>query len=330
MTHDCHLTSKVLMFEKSDFHSRQLLNLFDGDQNIIPIRAKTYKNLQSLLKKNIDLGGIFIGGNVGKGKRGGLSKIVNEVHYLRPELPIFVRSNGFDAAMEPEICDNDDCVLYDVENPERLLEQINQYIFNISYPNELVRGIQDVSQEVLADLLTHRDPHYEINCSTPYLIRDRFIEGGCMSLMQLVSNWCNGYMILELHDHDPNMLPGNHFGIYDRQTEIHGVNNMLSEITDSIWSGIKERFINEHIMFNNKMAQVPIVINYDHHHLSFGSTCPQLCYRYVIDNLREDDRVFELSQKFVFHLNWSPEYFNVQTNMFDNMVHTGEIELVQA
>lgn len=327
MSSDLHLTSKVLLFEKSDFHSKQLFNFFEREKTLIGIRAKTYKNLQVLLKKNIDLGAIFVGGNVGKGKRGGLSEIVHEIRHLRPELPIFIRSNGFDAAIEPEIANSEDFVQYEEDKPEKLKELIQKYIFNIDYPNGLVRGIQEISCDILNPLITNNESHYDLNCSIPFLIRDRYIEGTCMSLIQLTSNWCNGYMILELLNHDPQKVPQDHFMDFCGHSKIHGTNNMLSEITNLIWGGIKTRFFNESIISPPINTQVPIVINYQHDHISFGTDCPQLCYRYTIQDTRDNTEVLELSQKFIFHLNWSPEQFRFQAENLGKLTRAGDMEL---
>lgn len=312
--------SKVLLYETSDEHMQQLKSFFQEKTKLTGLRTRSYGKLKELLRVNTDLGGVFLG----RGENGeeSMEKVASEIRYIRPELPIFLREEKGEGGLDqisPSL--RKGINLYEEGNMDQLKDMIDQYIFNLKYPNLLVRGIQEISNDVLESIFP-----WKVVSLPPYLVRDRFIYGSLFSMIPLVSNWCNGYMVIEAKACDMAEDIGKNAPA-PQKFDFRKVNGLLGEITNRIWGGIKVRFISDEKTRPPHHIQVPILVNHEHKHLSFGTGNPQLCFRYTLYHHHDILPAAEIYQKFVFHLSWTPEDFSEQSAAVESMVESGEIEL---
>lgn len=310
------LTSKVLLYEANDEYTERLKSFLHKEE-LIGLRAHSFEKIKELLKTNTDLGGIFLGGKIDKKLLG----LVDEIYSYRPELPIFLREGSPKETEHLSSMANIKYMLYpEEENLTHLRELIDQYIFNMDYPNILVRGVKEISTDILQSMFSNG----KIIAHPPYLVKDRFVYGGMFTLMPIISSWCNGYMITEAKEMEvAKSVPVSDF---DPKLEFRKVNSVLGELTNLIWGGIKARFVKDELFTPVGTIQVPIMVNHEHKYLSFGTKNPQLCFHYSLYN-QDETSIGEIYQKFVFHLNWAPESLQVNAEVEEEMVATGELEL---
>ena len=153
----------------------------------------------------------------------------------------------------------------------------------------------------------------------------RIIFREVLSVIQLDSNWCRGYMMLQTEEVaflglTGETLPG------DTRALFRAVNDRLSEVTNLIWGAFKNRYIGDRAIPASARVQVPLVVNHQHKYISFGTKNPQLCFRYTLMDAK-DGRTSTLYARFIFNLNWSPEDFAEIVSDADGLVDAGELEL---
>ncbi len=320
------ISSKILVFEKGQANLELLKKLFQTYGGLKDIQSTSYREFNDLLAKNLDLGGIFLG-DYYEEEKDEMFAVIHLLQLQRPELPIFIRSENparFDD-LGPTIKQN--LVFYQQIHESELNELIDKYILNMSYPTPFISGIQDITQEIISSILPIDGKEIQLFCRTPFLIRDRFLESDLFSLIRINSDWCNGYMLTEVIEQNLkkhfNDLPGAGTQLFS----LHGVNDVLSEITNMVWGSIKGRFMECEELFSpgNVHIQIPIVVNGNH--ISFGGIYPQLCFRYVIFDQKQEQPLLELAQRFIFNITWSPQAFQEQLEYSTEIQDTGEVEL---
>ena len=107
------------------------------------------------------------------------------------------------------------------------------------------------------------------------------------------------------------------------------VNELLNEITNLAWGGIKSRFFTEQQdkLSDNMKMQVPILINHAQKFISFGSGEPQLTFQYTIKSRLNEFKPITIFQKTIFNLLWSPEKIKLAEQTISEYVESGELEL---
>lgn len=309
---------KVLVFESNDSHGLIIKNFCESN-NLIPLRARP-ENLFDVLKSNVDLGAIFLTCERAEGGMSG-TEVCKKVHQLRPELPIFFKKNSLQnesGSDELELLG----VQYDINDIDSLKPAIDDNIFNKHYPNELLRGIS----EITLDSLTHVFKNVDVDYSSPYLVKDRIIYGELFSMIAMESSWCRGYMMLQSDQKDVMDLVNWPEINADKEYDFREVNDVLSEITNMIWGGIKSRFISNDDQEAKYAAQVPIIVNHENKYISFGSDIPQLCFKFQLKNRDLPDKDIVMYCKFVFSLNWDPDKFTEHLPSVEDFVDSGELE----
>lgn len=314
---DEQLVSKVLILDDSAQH-RDALREFCDANHLVGLKVRKSR-LMSVLRTNIDLGAIFFSENYALTAEES-AELAVRIHSVRPELPIILRrETAADFAGVPDSLRRATCAVYRAGDWTRLKEIVDHHIFSLYYPCELVRGISELTESVLAAQF----PTLAVNWETPCVVRDRVIFGEVFSLIPLESNWCRGYMMLQTEEQGLLDYLLRHAG----RTEVgfRDVNNLLAEITNLIWGGFKNRYIGDGGAAL-RQVQVPLVVNHRHKYISFGSDNPQLCFLYTLrdEECGQEIRIF---QRFVFNLNWSPEDFKVVLHAGDSLVAAGELEL---
>ncbi len=313
--------SKVLILDDSE-EARNTIKVFCDTNNLMALTSR-HEDPITVLKSFVDLGAIFISESLRRqGKQG--FDLAAEIHYIRPELPIFFRCPADSVQSFKSIMLNRGiCCAYQLSEIDQLKDELKANIFNQHYPNTLLRGIEEIANRCLTALF----PNVEIEYSAPYLVKDRIIYGELFSLIPMESDWCKGYMMLQTTQErfielaDPEKIPG----ISD-QEDFHTVNDFLSELTNLIWGGIKARFINMENKHNITPAQIPIIVNHTNQYITFGTNTPQLCFQYTLRNKNNRDQPLTIHHKFVFNINWAPEKFRELESELDSIIDTGELE----
>jgi hypothetical protein len=314
--------SKVLVLDDAS-SSLEIIKSFCDANNLIGLRVNKH-NLMYVLEKNIDLGAILYSEEYG----GGLEEnraIALKIRSLRPELPIILRrkSQATLSDLNPDLREIF-CAAYTVDDMSTLRGIIDEYIFSFIYPNALVRGVTEILDGVFSGLFPSMGINWE---SSPYLVRDRIIFGEVFSLISLESNWCRGYLMLQTEEEFLEAVLSDSNG--DTSIEKIGfrrLNNFLAEITNLIWGAFKSRYIGDDLVSQAHRTQVPLIVNHKNKYLSFGSEDPQLCFRCVLTN-QQTHHQFTFLVRFVFNLNWSPEYFKECTTDLEGLVENGELEM---
>lgn len=312
------LLSKVLILDDRQEYVDGL-RAFCEANNLVGLKVRKNR-LMSVLRSNIDLGAIFYAESYGATPEES-AEIAVRIHAIRPELPIILRRDT-DASLDGanESLRHACCAAYTAADLTLLKKIVDDYIFSLYYPCELVRGISEMSETVLAGQFSHLSLRWD----TPYIVRDRVIFGEVFSLIPLESNWCRGYMMIQTEEQAILDYLDRHEG-RPGGAAFRDVNSLLGEITNLIWGNFKNRYIGDASM-TNQHIQVPLVVNHKHKYISFGTENPQLCFFYTLTDDETGDSI-RLYQRFIFNLNWSPEDFKVIVHDSAGLVDAGELEL---
>ena len=318
-----HVESKILVLE-SDTGVLHQIKLFCERNNLIGLTGES-ANVMTVLRSNVDLGGIIISENYGGIAQGGL-QLAREIHCLRSELPIFLRRDA-SATVSDLSLENRKVVsaAFTINEIDQLTPLLDEFIFRMDYPNILLRGIIEIT---LASLES-QFKGLTIDVASPYIVRDRLIYGEVFSLIAIESNWCRGFMMLQTDESallDLVEADKTHINPEDGGN-FRNLNELLGEITNLVWGAFKNRYTGHETLVSHT-SQVPIIINHLHRYISFGSQNPLICFRYTLtDPSNLDLRPLVIYQKFVFNLNWSPEQFKENPVSIEDLINSGELDL---
>ena len=310
--------SKVLVLDDSPNHAQRIKH-FCEENNLVPLKVRGGAAM-SVLRTNIDLGAILYSENYG-GSSEEATRIAVEIHAARPELPIIIRRETQpNLAGLPDALQLACCAAYVTSDLGALRKVIDEYIFCLIYPNALLRGISEITESVLKSQFQTLSLHLD----TPYIVHDRVIFGEVLSLIQLESSWCRGYMMLQTEEEAFLDLLGHDES--GKALNFRDLNDLLSEVTNLIWGAFKNRYIGDDRLSTTAQVQVPLIVNHKHKYISFGSGNPQLCFRFTLTD-EASKRSSTLYARFIFNLNWLPEEFKEIERDTAGLVDSGELEL---
>jgi hypothetical protein len=311
--------TKLLVLDDNPDHAPALKQFCD-ERSLVALKAR-HDRVLSVLRSNIDLGGVLIGDDYG-GSIEEAANVALRIEALRPELPIILRlSPDMKPEALPAALRRAVCATFTTRDMAALATAVDDYIFSLEFPNALVRGIAEITEVRLASLFRR----VVVTRDTPSIVRDRIIFGEVFSLIPLDGAWCRGYMLMQveeepllalLESENPQGTPG----------DFRDINSLLGELTNLIWGAFKDRFLNQDALSSRSQVQVPLLVNHKNRYISFGSSNPQLCFRYRLTDETTGNSV-TLDQRFVFSLNWSPEDFTETVVDVDSLVEAGELDL---
>jgi len=330
MTEETTIVTKVLVHE---FEAISLTLLKDVciENNIIGLRVCSDEKVigvedasnefHEVLASNLDLGAIFLTEAADLNGVTGLDLCVR-VHEMRPELPIFLRRVSNQEL--PENVQEAISGCYENNNIQQLNDLIDQYICSMYYPAELAKGFQEISTKVFEDII----PGIKVSCNHPYLVKDQLIHGELFSLIPLESDWCRGYMMLQATENEVlELIRSEATAIHSYRPNRYEINSLLSEITNLIWGKARSCYFSEVESLETNRTQVPIIVNHSQKHISFGSTEPQLCFKFTLHDPKYRFKDITLYQRLIFNLTWSPEKFAENDKIIDNFLEGGELEM---
>lgn len=311
--------SKVLILDESPEFAESI-KTFCADNFLVGLTVR--KSLvMSVLRKNIDLGGVLFSDTYG-GSPGETARIALTIHALRPELPIFLRRQSRASLDDlPAHLRHVFCAAYVAGEMAVLRDVIHRYIFCMIYPNSLVRGMSNLSETVFEGQF----PGMSIRRETPCIVHDRIIFGEVFSLIPLESTWCRGYMMLQTEE-EPLLEVLGCGGPPGNPANVRMVNDRLGEIANMVWGSFKNKYIGDAAGGFSKV-QVPLVVNHRHRYISFGTENPHLCFIYHLSD-PSNGRTLKFYERFVFNLSWSPQDFREVGRDVTALVDSGEIELL--
>lgn len=318
MDDEFEIISKILIHDE-DESARSALKGFCQTNSLVGM-VDHAENVMDILKSSIDLGAVLISEN------GNGIALAMEMHHARPELPIFLRREGRedleDLSQEQRFAF---AGAYSVSNLTKLKNMIDEYLFCRFYPANLVRGIQELALESLR----HTIKGATVTAEVPFLVKDQIIYGELFSLIPLEGDWCRGYMMLQTTERElMDLVVSGMTSMESAELDFRIVNGLLNEITNMIWGGIKARFFGSTGENDAaKRTQVPIMVNHDKKYIWFGSTEPQLCFKFKVSDPSLKASPVTIYQKVVFNLSWSPEQFEEAQQAMDELVDSGELEL---
>lgn len=314
------LVSKVLVLDEATDSSMRI-KAFCDTHNLLGVRAQP-ENVMTVLKSNIDLGGIFLSEGY-DGQPGGGLALARAIHEVRPELPIFYRRKSLNPDVDSGTAHGLFRQSYVIEDIDNLGPAVSDSIFSLVYPNALVRGITEISKLALESQFKE----IAVNSEAPYIVRDRIIYGELFTLIPLESNWCRGYMMLQTEEQPLiRLVASDRTHIAASAASFRDLNQILGEVTNLIWGSFKNRFVSGETPAG-RQSQVPIVINHPHRYISFGSEDPQLCFKYTLTDASSDAPPLVIDQRFVFNLNWSPDNFKENEVVAEDLFESGELEI---
>lgn len=333
MTEEKKIVSKVLVHE-CDENALNILKDVCQENNLVGLKVCTGNNtiglkdatseIQHVLKSNVDLGAIFLSENPDHNGVCG-TDLCEEIHRARPELPIFLRRDGSSSLDDlPDHVKDNIAGCYHAGDTSHLNDLISEYICSMYYPIELAQGIEEISMNTLSSI----SGDMEVKCDLPYLVKDQIIYGELYTLIPLESNWCRGYMMLQTTENEMlELIRSGKTHIDNPRPDFRDTNSILNEATNMIWGGIKSRYFayddsEEEVM----KTQVPIIVNHSQKHISFGSTEPQLCFKYTLTDPGRRYPETIIYQRLIFNLNWSPEKFEEGNKAVEDFVDGGELE----
>ncbi|WP_027797118.1 chemotaxis protein CheX [Paraburkholderia acidipaludis] len=311
--------SKLLVLDDNPDHAPALKQFCD-ERSLVALKAR-HDRLMSVLRSNIDLGGVLLGDDYGGSIEEATSAALR-IEALRPELPIILRlspetsPDALPAALRKAVC-----ATFTTREMAALSAAVDEYIFSLEFPNALVRGISEITEVRLASLFRG----VSVTWDTPSIVRDRIIFGEVFSLIPLDGAWCRGYMLMQVEE-DPMLALLARESQGDGPGDFRDINGLLGELTNLIWGAFKDRFLNQEAMTSRNQVQVPLLVNHKNRYISFGSSNPQLCFHYRLTDPQTGNSV-TIDQRFVFSLSWSPEDFSENIVDVDTLVEAGELDL---
>jgi hypothetical protein len=317
------VVSKVLVLDNAGLPPDSL-KAFCEECGLVCIKPQQgdAASVMAILRSNVDLGGILLYENY-EGKDKGLA-LAREIHAARPELPLFLRRDAVSsvAGLAEKEAAMFRCA-YTLADLQSLKATLESSIFSRVYPNDLVRGITEITRSALQPLFRHCD----IDVETPYLVKDRIIYGEVFTMMAIDSHWCRGYMMLQAAEEPMMGLIRRAAGNTGEVMTFREMNNVLGEASNLAWGAFKSRYVAQDNTHFPSQTQVPIIINHQRRYISFGSEDPQLCIKYTLrEHGQPDAPPVPIFQRFVFNLNWSPDEFRENPSV-ESLVDSGELEL---
>ena len=332
MTKETKIVSKVLVHECNE-SALSVLKEVCTNNNLIGLKVCTGDNtiglrdasteIDDVMNSNVDLGAVFLAESKDYNGVSGAA-LCAKIHRSRPELPIFLRRDETDSLDDlPKLVRESIAGCYKSGDVQKLNQLVQDYICSVYYPAELASGIIELSREAFQSIV----PGVEVHAELPYLVKDQIIYGELFSLIPLESDWCRGYMMLQTtEDEVLDLIRSGASHIDKPQPDSRDSNGILNEATNLIWGSIRSRYFSNAASSDTLKTQVPIMVNHARKHISFGSTEPQLCFKFT---LRDPEMRFPditLYQRLIFNLSWSPEKFEESEQAVDEFVDNGELE----
>jgi len=323
MDQSLELISNVLVLDGNE-EAYGVLKVFCQENQLVGFRAST-DSVNEVLRSNIYFGAILISEEAISSSIDSF-ELSYQIHISRPDLPIFLRR--YDCSDLGGISEKYQEIFtgaYCLSNLESLKALVHEQLFDAFYPADLVYGIQAVSEACVKSGFTD----IEVQGETPFLVRDKLMED-FNSLIAIESKWCRGYMMLQASKkHVVDYIRANKAGVTASEINDNDSNTVISNLTNEIWGSIRREFMG----YGNELGaeanrtQVPIFINPANRYISFGTSKPQLCYRYHIVDINGVLEPLVITQKLIFNLDWSPENFELSEQTVDELIETGELEM---
>lgn len=314
---------KVIVIEQSANKLAELRNFF-ADCKLLGYRV-TRKNILSILKTNIDLGGIFLPETDDHGAS--FIALAISIHKIRPDLPIFLCMES-GRTFEDLSHDAQKVVVgtYQHGDNVRMKELVDTYLFSRHYPSEFISEIKEITSTVLKSAFKEMD----VKIEHPYLIKDKIIYGELFSLIPIETDWCRGYMTLQMEESKIfEAISAKRALINPPEPNFRHANAILGELSNMIWGGLKSRYSSKHTkeMLGQVRVEIPIVVNHLRKYISFGSDDPQLCFKFTLLDPSAELSPITIYQKFIFSLDWTPEKYTESHQSISQLVSGGELEL---
>ena len=315
--------SKVIVIEQSADNLTALRTFFE-DCKLLAYRVKK-ENIPSVLSSNIDLGGIFLSEVDAQGSSN--ADLILAIILDRPDLPIFL---GMDAGRTYEDLSVE--VQKAVAGSYRhndftsLKELVDAYLFSRHYPSEFISKIKEISSAILKSAFKDMD----VKVEHPYLVKDKIIYGELFSLIPIETDWCRGYMTLQMEESKIfEAISAKRALINPPEPNFRHANAILGELSNMIWGGLKSRYGSKHTqeMLGQVRVEIPIVVNHLRKYISFGSDDPQLCFKFTLLDPSAELSPITIYQKFIFSLDWTPEKYTQSNQGVNQLVSGGELEL---
>lgn len=332
MTTETQIVSKVLVHECNE-DALSVLKEVCTKNNLVGLKVCTGNNsiglrdasneIGDVMASNVDLGAVFLSEAPDLNGVSGI-ELCEKINHSRPDLPIFLRRDDSDSKDDlPEGVQKAVVGCYKSGDTEALNALVQEYICSMYYPAELATGICEIAQEAFLSVI----PGIEVRHDHPYLVKDQIIYGELFSLIPLESNWCRGYMMLQTTENEVlDLIRSEATHIKNSRPDSRDSNSVLNEITNLIWGSIKSRYFKQNDTSDDMRTQVPIMVNHHRKHISFGSTEPQLCFKFTLHDSQHRFPDITIYQRLIFNLSWSPEKFEESDKALDEFVDSGELE----
>lgn len=313
--------SKVIVVE----HNKDILAALKGfieGGNLLGFQANT-GNVLSVLNRNVDLGAIFLPYKDEHGRSH--SDLVQAIHKLRGELPIFLRVDAPNLVNNlPDELRHVVAGAYVHSDLERLKELVDTFLFNRHYPNEFVTNVKELTLSAFRAAFNNM----HIEAEPPYIVKDKIIYGELFSLLPLETSWCRGYMMIQSEEESIREAIAAHKTQFNAiEPGFRHANALLGELANMIWGGFKTRYGTITADPPGRVrVEVPILINHARKFISFGTDDPQLCFKYTLTDPDQKLKPIMMYQKYIFSLDWSPENYAESNQSVNELVSSGELE----
>ena len=189
------VVAKVLIIDDGNAETLELIKQFCADNHLIGLKTHS-NNVMSVLKSNVDLGGILMSESYNDSPQGGID-LALKLHKIRPELPIFLR-RGHTSTLEglPQRAQDCFCAAYCIDDMDALKHSLRDFIFSYYFPNAMVRGIQRITEDAVLTYFRR----FSLSCEAPYIVKDSIVCGEVFTLVPLESTWCRGYMMAAVRE----------------------------------------------------------------------------------------------------------------------------------
>lgn len=315
--------SKVIVVEKNAERLTLLKSFFETNK-LLGYRVNR-KNILSILKSNIDLGGVFL--PEVDNQATSFIDLALSIHKIRPDLPIFMSVES-DRSLKNLSAEAQEAIVgtYLHSDLSQLKELVDTYLFSRHYPSEFISSVRELSAEILQNSFKEMS----VNVEHPYIVKDKVVYGELFSLFPLETNWCRGYMMLQMEEGNiMEAVTAQKTLINTAEPNFRHVNAILGELSNMIWGGLKNRYGSKshEESLGQVRTEIPIIVNHLRKYISFGSDDPQLCLKYKLLDKAGILKPITIYQKFIFSLDWSPEKYAEANKNMNDLVSGGELEL---
>lgn len=238
--------------------------------------------------------------------------IADRIFNIRHNIALMIRTPASGPkrkdALEWAIIEHNHFVtIYSLRELDQLDKALESKIYSAHFPNTLISAIQSLGTEALSQSIKE----IKVTPKPAYLVVDQLVRGPMVSAINLYSSWCQGHLMVTCDEADIiNIIADCKTTFNTNCNRTVEAKDILAELSNLIWGNFRRQLYTEDDYAPaNVGLQIPCVIDHNSKTIRFSSRIPQLCFRYLIEDTRDNMASFYIEIKLIFNMFWDQEKF---------------------